>query len=192
MRADRRSDARTSPPDEGPGWGGDDHALPAVPLVGSSAPGGGGENGAVREIRFTVPGRPVPAARMTRRGKWKPNAQRYLAFKDQVGWCARAACPDPIRGPVAVEIRAWWSGGRHGDADNIAKAVLDGCNGILWADDRQVVELHVYLHTGTPQRTEVWMWNLNLGGAVRNLDRADGRGGTNGGCRGLASKSGNC
>lgn len=28
------------------------------------------------------------------------------------------------------------------DLDNIVKAVLDGCNGILWADDRQVCEIH--------------------------------------------------
>ena len=32
------------------------------------------------------------------------------------------------------------------DADNIAKAVLDGLNGIAYDDDKQVVELHVYKH----------------------------------------------
>lgn len=32
------------------------------------------------------------------------------------------------------------------DADNIAKAVLDGLNGIAYEDDKQVVELHVYKH----------------------------------------------
>ncbi len=110
-------------------------------------------------IRFEVPGRPIPAARMTRRGKWtSKQAQRYLAFKEQVGWCARSVCPEPLAGSVAVEVRAWWSGGQHGDADNIAKAVLDGCNGVLWDDDRQVVELHVFLYVGTPQRTEVVAW----------------------------------
>lgn len=29
------------------------------------------------------------------------------------------------------------------DADNVAKAVADACNGIVWVDDAQVVELHV-------------------------------------------------
>jgi Holliday junction resolvase RusA-like endonuclease len=29
------------------------------------------------------------------------------------------------------------------DVDNYAKAVLDGCNGILWADDSQIVALSV-------------------------------------------------
>lgn len=32
------------------------------------------------------------------------------------------------------------------DADNIAKAVLDGLNGVAYVDDKQVVELHVYKH----------------------------------------------
>jgi len=37
----------------------------------------------VNEINFTIPGRPIPAARMTRRGKWiKRQAQKYLAFKE--------------------------------------------------------------------------------------------------------------
>ena len=29
------------------------------------------------------------------------------------------------------------------DADNVAKAISDACNGIVWVDDAQVVELHV-------------------------------------------------
>ena len=32
-------------------------------------------------------------------------------------------------------------GKRSGDVDNLAKGVLDACNGILWADDSQVVKL---------------------------------------------------
>ena len=29
------------------------------------------------------------------------------------------------------------------DADNVAKVIADACNGIVWVDDAQVVELHV-------------------------------------------------
>jgi len=29
------------------------------------------------------------------------------------------------------------------DLDNLAKAVLDGCNGVVFEDDRQVVTLHI-------------------------------------------------
>jgi len=43
-------------------------------------------------IKFTVPGRPVPAVRMTRKGKYvKRRAQEYLEYKKTVGWSAKAA-----------------------------------------------------------------------------------------------------
>lgn len=117
------------------------------------------------EVTFTVPGRPVPAARMTRRGKWvKRNAARYLAYKEQVSWCARAVIKKPFQGPVAVEIHAFIYGGRPGDSDNIAKSILDGCNGIAWEDDTQVVELHVYRRKEKPQRAEVKIWEVEEAG----------------------------
>ena len=37
------------------------------------------------------------------------------------------------------------------DIDNIAKLVLDAANKILWVDDTQVVELHVYKTYGSPE-----------------------------------------
>lgn len=60
--------------------------------------------------------------------------------------------------PVAVEILAVWPCPKSArkadklvqrprvgkpDADNIAKAVCDAGNGVLWLDDAQVAELHV-------------------------------------------------
>lgn len=119
----------------------------------------------MHQIAFTVPGRPVPAVRMTQRGKFvKLNAQKYLAYKEQVGWQARQAMgrKEPLSGPVGVEITAVISGGRPGDSDNLAKSILDGCNGVVWDDDRQVVELHVYRQRGKPQRAEVEVWPIEI------------------------------
>ena len=76
----------------------------------------------------------------------------------------------PYPGPVRVSIRAAYKipqsaskakrrdmlEGRirptkKPDADNIAKAILDGLNGVAWADDTQVVELSVVkLYSGEP------------------------------------------
>lgn len=113
---------------------------------------------------FTIPGRPVPAARMTKRGKYiKPAAQRYLAFKDCVGWAARLAMhrTPPLEGAVGVEIWAYLSEQhRPGDTDNIAKAILDGMNKIVFLDDSQVVDLVVHRRKGMPQRTEVKVWTV--------------------------------
>lgn len=34
------------------------------------------------------------------------------------------------------------------DIDNIAKSALDACNGVVWVDDKQVVECHLYKRYG--------------------------------------------
>ncbi len=114
-------------------------------------------------IAFTVPGRPVPAVRMTQRGKWvKENAKRYLAYKDSVGWSAKAVHWGLIRGLVRVEIHLYLTNDKPiGDVDNYAKAILDGLNGVVWVDDTQVAQLHVYRHMAAPQRAEVQVRELN-------------------------------
>ncbi len=117
-------------------------------------------------VSFTIPGRPIPAARMTRRGKWlSRKAKKSLAFKDQVGWEAKKYFREPWQGPVAVELRFYLKVNRsRGDGDNYVKAVLDGLNGVAFEDDRQVVEGHFYILEGEPQRTEVKLWRLNGSG----------------------------
>lgn len=117
----------------------------------------------LNEIRFTIPGRPIPAARMTRRGKWiKRQAQKYLAFKEQVGWEARKYFREPWQGPIGIELRFYLKVNRsRGDGDNYMKAILDGMNGVVYLDDSQVVEGHYYILDGEPQRTEVRVWQIN-------------------------------
>lgn len=79
-----------------------------------------------------------------------------------------------FQGPVCLRIVAWfacpksderkttprpvrWNTGRK-DCDNIAKAVMDAANGVLWIDDRQVSRLEVtklIARQGQPARTEI-------------------------------------
>ncbi len=42
------------------------------------------------------------------------------------------------------------------DLDNVAKAVLDACNGVLYDDDKQVVQLRVEKAYCTDPRTEIY------------------------------------
>src|SRR5690606_37139996 len=56
-----------------------------------------------------------------------------------------------------------WHTKRGGDADNIAKAVLDAGNGVLWHDDCQVANLNVHTMIGAqdePPAVEIMAWNL--------------------------------
>jgi crossover junction endodeoxyribonuclease RusA len=93
-------------------------------------------------IKFIIPGRPVPAVRMTQAGKYKkPSAQRYLTYKEHVGWAAKAAGIKKFRNDVAIDITLYLRcGPREGDWDNYAKAICDGLNGIGYVDDRQIVD----------------------------------------------------
>lgn len=44
---------------------------------------------------------------------------------------------------------------RFGDVDNLAKGILDACNGVLWKDDSQIVELHIEKKIATTARIEL-------------------------------------
>lgn len=88
------------------------------------------------------------------------------AWKGAAAWLVLAAMrvearssgrgADPLEGPVAAHVRAVfprakrdpgdgreWHTKAQGDADNVAKAILDASNGIAYGDDRQVARLVV-------------------------------------------------
>lgn len=50
-------------------------------------------------------------------------------------------CPKSDHRKRSPRPRRWHT--KRGDTDNIAKAVLDAGNGVLWNDDAQVADLHV-------------------------------------------------
>ena len=57
------------------------------------------------------------------------------------------------------------------DVDNLIKAVMDGCNKILWSDDAKVVRIDARKQYGFPARTEVqvrWTPNEVLDGGKKN------------------------
>lgn len=93
-------------------------------------------------IEFEIPGRVVPAVRMTQRSRWSPRARHYLAYRALVGWRAQPFFSQPFACPVSVSIHIFIYRSRA-DLDNELKAILDGLNGIAWHDDRQVQEAYV-------------------------------------------------
>lgn len=95
-------------------------------------------------MKLIIPGRPVPAVRMTQRGKFvKPQAQRYLNYKQSVGWLAKGVFDSPLPKGVnaSVEMVFALCGGQTPDLDNLIKSILDGLNKIAWEDDKQVIEV---------------------------------------------------
>lgn len=46
--------------------------------------------------------------------------------------------------PIALNVIFYFPNKRRRDVDNCLKALLDCCTGLLYADDSQIEELHVY------------------------------------------------
>ena len=106
------------------------------------------------ELRFTVPGEPVPAQMRTllpgggvaRGGK---QTDRVRQFRDHVrlrammainasGWLA------DVDQTFALEARFFLGNRRTFDVDNGLKALADGLKATVFPDDRQVFEMHAW------------------------------------------------
>ena len=118
-------------------------------------------------IKFTVDGRPVPAVRMTQKSKYTSKAAaRYLSYKSLVKHTARNTMIQTqakrMEKPLAVSVDVYYSIPKsftkrdrdeiinsgytvkpitRGDIDNIVKSITDACNGVVYDDDIQIVQL---------------------------------------------------
>jgi Holliday junction resolvase RusA-like endonuclease len=108
-----------------------------------------------------------------------PTSDPVHQYKAEVADAARLACPTPLQGPLtcrlefvlprpASKTRKTKANPRYyhtstPDSDNLAKAVLDACNGILWRDDSQVCTLMVVKEVASgkePPHLSVWLSEL--------------------------------
>jgi len=113
-------------------------------------------------IVFDVPGKPRPKARprVTSHGTYTPKAA--ADWEKVVGQYAFLAGLRPVEG--ACEVRVWLCGvGLTGDVDNYLKAILDGLNGVAYADDRQVKAAHVYKLAGRGALCRIEVVRLEAG-----------------------------
>lgn len=130
-------------------------------------------------IHFTVPGKPQGKGRprFTRSGRTYTDA-KTLGYEKAVALACRVCMGDltPFVGPVEVQmkvrlvpaaslakkVRAAMLNGdtlpiKNGDVDNYAKSVLDGMNGIAYADDKQVCRLTVEKVYAEEAGVDVWI-----------------------------------
>ena len=127
-------------------------------------------------ISITVPGEPVAKARprFTKNGHvYTP--KKTAVYEQVIGLHARAAMKGKkiLTGAIKMSVTAYmpipqsWSRTqkakamsgalRHTkrpDSDNLCKAVQDALNGIIYADDAQIYEVHILKRYGIP-RTEI-------------------------------------
>lgn len=136
-------------------------------------------------VEFTVPGAPVPKGRARSRIVKTRDGRQFVShytpdettqYENLIRMCAKDAMHDryPLDGPLRLEVTivipipSSWSGRKQRDAaagvvgatkkpdvDNFVKALADGCNGVAWVDDAQVVELVARKRYGAMPRVEV-------------------------------------
>ena len=127
-------------------------------------------------MRFTIPGKP--------QGKARPRFNTYTgrtytpsktgAYEKFIALCYRQAGGKLLDGAIRIDIKAYYPIAKSHtkknkaatesgeikatiklDIDNVAKAVLDGLNGIAFDDDKQVVRLEVSKRYDHEARVEV-------------------------------------
>lgn len=117
-------------------------------------------------LQIVVEGPPKAKGR-PRFGKgrvYTPKATKAAEW--DMGWHAGVAMVgrQVFDGPLAVQIHAWVKKPKKGkhehpivkpDADNLAKLVCDALNGIVWHDDKQIVDLQVIKNYSLDPRTVI-------------------------------------
>ena len=118
-----------------------------------------------RVFAATIPGRPVPAARMTqaqvkrlRAGLPLGNEQiaRYLDWKATVGWTAKEQGAWLMEGRLSLRVWLYLRVRGGTDLSNILKGIEDGLQGVCFKNDNQIDHIVIHTRLGYPdERVDV-------------------------------------
>lgn len=135
-------------------------------------------------VEVVIYGEPVsqsrPRFRRVGKGVSTYDAPKIAKYKKHVAECAKEQYKDePLKGVLRVDIGVYRGmlksftkkqrldaqnnvlrPYKKPDVDNYAKGVLDGLNEIIWADDGQIIELHVFKRFDEVPRVEVKITEL--------------------------------
>lgn len=138
----------------------------------------------MKPLTFIVPGQPQGKGRpkIVKIGGFSRMAtpQKTVFYENLVAHAAgkaMAAARQPLlEGPLEVvmaidcQVPASWSGKKQRmalageihptskpDIDNVVKAIFDGCNGVVWKDDVQVIDVAVRKRYTAAPRVQVWV-----------------------------------
>ncbi|WP_082413703.1 RusA family crossover junction endodeoxyribonuclease [Thermoanaerobacter thermohydrosulfuricus] len=116
----------------------------------------------VGPLKIVIPGRPVPKERprlsAAGRKMYIYTPQETSKFEKQVALAALTAANGKVLfGDIAISIKLYFSDKRFGDLDNYAKSILDGLQGTLFENDKQVARMSVERYIDKNERAEVYV-----------------------------------
>lgn len=97
---------------------------------------------------------------MTRRGKWvNERAKEYLASQEALAWQFKQQCPEMLPGQMPLKVKAIVETPkpRLGDIDNLAKAILDSAQGIVFLNDCWIDSIFIQRKRADDYRATVWI-----------------------------------
>ena len=71
-------------------------------------------------------------------------------YKRAVGTICQMMRVKPLDGPLWATLDLYPPTNARRDCDNFCKAVLDACEGRLYGDDSQIIDLHIRMHQKSP------------------------------------------
>ena len=99
----------------------------------------------VDELKIKIEGDPLPAARPRFNGRRCYQSARNVSYRREVEMSARLAMlgQAPMTGALSATVKLYRrykpTSRAYGDVDNHLKALFDGMNQIVFADDAQIV-----------------------------------------------------
>lgn len=116
---------------------------------------------ATHSINFVYRGQAPSKSNFRRGGKdWRKKWSRLKQFEEEIGWLARAEiskldeCPTVWLYDYPEPTVTVYAYAQRADADNIAKSLLDGLEGVCYLNDKYVA-VKVFPKKGGPGRLEV-------------------------------------
>lgn len=101
-------------------------------------------------VQFIVEGRPVSVNHLyfTTPQGYRATSTKGKQYKKIVGWMAKQAMMksgfNKVEKNEVVIIISFYFETKRGDIDNCAKAILDAMTGVLYNDDSQIGQLHLF------------------------------------------------
>ena len=114
----------------------------------------------MESVKITIPGRPVPKKRprtSTRGGKIHVYTPlKTSKYEKMIKYIALdASNGKSFFEDVEVNIKLFFKDRRFGDLDNYTKSILDGLQGIVFENDKQVAKLNIERYIDKEERAEV-------------------------------------